>query len=191
MTSVALQTWRGTAHAALDEIASAHRAVGGRGPGRRYATQEINHAYVVLLSSQFQRFCRDLHSEAVEHLVNAVNPSSVRPIVRARFFEGRKLDRGNPIPANVGSDFGRLGFSLWNVVQARDRRNARRRAHLERLSAWRNAIAHQDLDPAKLVPARVRLQDVTTWRSACNGLAVEFDRVVRAHLRSLVGVAPW
>lgn len=66
--SAALQTWKSTAKGALDEIAAAHAAVGGQGPGRRYATQEINHAYAVLLSSQFQRFCRDLHTEAAAHV---------------------------------------------------------------------------------------------------------------------------
>lgn len=56
------------AKGALGEIAAAHTAVGGQGSGRRYATQEINHAYAVLLSSQFQRFCRDLHTEAAAHV---------------------------------------------------------------------------------------------------------------------------
>lgn len=191
MPSVALGTWQSSARAALDEIASAHRAVGGSGPGRRYATREVNHAYAMMLSSQFQRYCRDLHTEAVLHLVSALTPTSLRQIVRASFFEGRKLDRGNPNPGNLGSDFGRLGIDLWDAVRRRNPQNATRQAHLERLTVWRNAIAHQDFDPSTLDPPHLRLKDVKTWRSACNALAAELDRVLGDHLTSLVGAASW
>jgi len=192
VTSVALETWKSTAQTALDEIAAAHSAVGGQGRGRRYATKEINHAYAILVSSQFQRFCRDLHTESVAHLVNALTPPSLRPVVRARFLDGRKLDRGNPNPGNLGSDFGRLGFGFWDAVKNRNPQNQNRRNNLEKLSVWRNAIAHQDFTPATLdPPPPLRLSTVRNWRSACNGLATEFDRVLGAQLMSLVGTAPW
>src|SRR5262245_49179539 len=112
MPSIALARWRTDGVAALDQLVSAHRAVGGLGPGRRHATREINHAYCVMLASQFQRFCRDLHSEAVQHLVVAVVPTTAAEILRARLLEGRKLDMGNANPSTLGSDFGRfkLGF---------------------------------------------------------------------------------
>ena len=74
MPSVALKYWQNQGQAALDEIVAAHTAVGGLRRGRRYATEQINYAYAVLLCSQFQRFCRDLHTEAVECLVSAVMP---------------------------------------------------------------------------------------------------------------------
>src|SRR5579884_2178893 len=63
--SAAFQEWSTVRAASLDEVENAHRSVGGTGPGRRYATQQINQAYAVLLSSQFQAFCRDLHTECV------------------------------------------------------------------------------------------------------------------------------
>ena len=190
VSSVALKTWKKDAKRALDEIAAAHAAVGGQTRGRRYATQEINHAYAVLLSSQFQRFCRDLHTEAVAHLVAAVLPPSLRPILRARLCDNRKLDHGNPNPGNLGSDFGRLGFDFWAAVHGRDTRNPGRKSQLENLAGWRNAIAHQDFDPAKIVPP-LRLAEVQRWRSACSAMAHEFDQVVRDHLVTLVGVRPW
>ena len=190
--SAALQTWLTDANGALDEIAAAHVAVGGGARGRRYATQEINHAYAVLLSSQFQRYCRDLHTESVAHVVNAVAPAALQPVVRARFLEGRKLDRGNPNPGNLGSDFGRLGFSFWTEVNARSPQNQGRKDKLEKLSVWRNAIAHQDLDPTVLdPPPPLRLGTVKAWRSACSALAREFDKVLGAQLTVLVGQAPW
>ena len=66
MPSLSLQHWNAVRLPRLDEIERAHSSVGGTGPGRRYATQQINHAYAVLLSSQFQGFCRDLHTESVD-----------------------------------------------------------------------------------------------------------------------------
>lgn len=146
----------------------------------------------MLLSSQFQRFCRDLHTESSAHVVGTVTPQSLRPMMRARILEARKLDRGNPNPGNLGSDFGRLGIEFWPAVRARDQRNEKRQTALAKLSAWRNAIAHQDFDPATLdPPPPLRLATVNAWRSACGALAREFDEVLRAHLTSLVGVAPW
>lgn len=105
--SAALNRWNTVGQQALDEIEEAHRAVGGVGRGRRYATLQVNHAYVALLSSQFQGFCRDLHTEAVAFIVGAA-PAVLRPIFRNTLVQGRKLDHGNPNPGNLGSDFGRL-----------------------------------------------------------------------------------
>jgi len=118
MASQSLSTWRGPAARALDEIEGAHMAIGGRGRGRRYATQQINQAYAVLLSSQFQRFCRDLQSEAVDELAGAVPSLIVRDIFRSQLTAGRKLDTGNPNPGNIGSDFGRLSMNFWPEVLA-------------------------------------------------------------------------
>lgn len=192
MTSQSLQRWLKSRSAALDEIEGAHAAIGGSSRGRRYATQQVNHAYAVLLSSQFQGFCRDLHSEAVDHLVNNVTPAAVQAVLRARMTDGRLLDKGNPNPSNLGADFGRLGMMFWAELDRCDRRNARRRAHLEKLNAWRNAVAHQDFDPRKIGPRlTLRLQDVQAWRSVCNGLACSFDKAVGRHLTGLVGKSPW
>src|SRR5437763_4095521 len=100
MPSNSLLQWRGGRATALDEIEAAHAAVGGTGRGRRYATQQINQAYVVLLSSQFQRFCRDLQSEAADELVRDIASSDLRDIFRSQLTTGRKLDVGNPNPGN-------------------------------------------------------------------------------------------
>lgn len=66
MPSQSLVHWSSKRSVGLEEIESAHRSVGGTGRGRRYATSQINQAYVVILSSQFQGFCRDLHSESTD-----------------------------------------------------------------------------------------------------------------------------
>src|SRR5204862_5713960 len=102
MPSLAFQHWLGVRLAALDEIENAHRLVGGTGPGRRYATQQINQAYAMLVVAQYQGFCRDLHSECVDHLLRPVTSASLLLVLRTEFLTNRKLDRGNPNPGNIG-----------------------------------------------------------------------------------------
>src|SRR6266436_2726315 len=118
MPSVAFQDWSTARAAALNEIETAHRSVGGSGRGRRYATQQINQAYAVLLSSQFQGFCRDLHSECADFLAAQISPVSLRSVAHTLLTQGRKLDRENPNPGNIGSDFNRFGLPFWPTVQA-------------------------------------------------------------------------
>jgi hypothetical protein len=145
-----------------------------------------------MLSSQFQRFCRDLHSEAVDELASAVPSLVVRHIFRSQLTAGRKLDTGNPNPGNIGSDFGRFAMDFWTAVLALNVRNATRRASLEALNRWRNAIAHQDFNPAQLGgTVELRLLQVRRWRTSCNLLAVQFDVAVAQRLTTILGVAPW
>lgn len=171
----------GDAGTALDRMEHAHRAVGGSSPGRRYATQQINQSYLVMLSSHFQQFCRDLHSEAVD-----------LPIVLSSLTSDRKLDRGNPTPGNLGSDFGRLGMAFWPDVNALHRQNAARARRLELMGYWRNAIAHQDFaGNARHLEGRteITLADVRQFRSTCEALARGFDRAVLAHIQTVAGPA--
>jgi hypothetical protein len=112
-------------------------------------------------------------------------------IVRVEFLFARRLDRGNPTPANIGADFMRLGVGLWPQVRRIDVRNNSRGRRLEQLSRWRNAIAHQDLERATLVPARVHLRTVRRWRRTCDALARSFDRVMNGYLASVTGSKPW
>jgi hypothetical protein len=192
MPSVALQDWTVVRAVALDEIENAHRSVGGSGPGRRYATQHLNQAYAVLLSAQFQAFCRNLHTECVDALVPRVAIRAFQPRLRAELLWNRKLDRGNPNPGNIGADFARLGLGFWAVVAPADARNPARKAQLEELNLWRNAVAHQDFDPVVLGGSTtLHLARVRSWRSACNGLAESFDEGIRRFILALTGTSPW
>jgi hypothetical protein len=191
MSSQALTSWSTIRRSELDEIEAAHRSVGGTGPGRRFATQQINYAYAMLLSSQFQGFCRELHSECIDFLTASVLPTTFRVLLRQEFAFGRKLDKGNPNAGNIGSDFGRLGLSFWDDVESVDTRTAVRKELLEELNLWRNAIAHQDFDPNLLGSATLRVSKVRDWRSACDGLASSFDEAMRLHLTALTSNSPW
>jgi hypothetical protein len=72
MPSQAYRQWRASRANELDQLEAAHTLVGGTARGRRYTTQQINRAYAVLLASQFHGFARDLHTEAVIHLVGII-----------------------------------------------------------------------------------------------------------------------
>ena len=191
MPSHSLGRWSSERSDALDEIENAHLSVGGSARGRRYATQQINHAYATLLSSQFQGFCRDLHSECVGHIIS-LTPPRLRSHIRSQYFWGRTLDRGNPNPGNIGTDFSRFGVAFWTLIRADHHLNERRQQYLEELNAWRNAIAHQDFDPMKLGGATVlHLAIVRQWRSSLDLLAVSFDNVMFSYLKPLLGADPW
>src|ERR1700722_10408886 len=135
MPSNAYHCWSVPRAAVLDEIESVHANVGGTERGRRYATQQLNRAYAVLLSSEFQGFCRDLHSESADHVV-ATAPAQTQEIIRTQFLWGRQVTRGNPQAGAIGSDFGRFGVSFWDDVYALHARNARRRELLDELMGW-------------------------------------------------------
>lgn len=187
MPSASLRIWQTTRAATLDEIEAAHSSIGGTGRGRRYATQQVNHAYVVLLSGQFQGFCRDLHTECVKALVSTL-PAPVQPLTEDSLLLDRRMDRGNVTPANLGSDFGRFDIQFWPTLYQADQRSARRRFSLEEMNGWRNAIAHQDFSR---LSGTVQLQQVRRWRSACDALSIAFDDTMKRRLLALTGAAPW
>jgi hypothetical protein len=192
MPSRSLTTWQADSRRALDEIEAAHRAIGRAGPGCRYAAQQVDQAYVLLLSSQFQRFCRTLHSECIDHLTSGFAPATIRTIFRRQLRLGRKLDSGNPNPGNIGSDFDRFEMSFWPAVIALDPHNRTRQALLTMMNQWRNAVAHQDFSRPELGGRnQLTLAEVRRWRSACEHLAVDFERVMYHYLGSITGSAPW
>ena len=146
----------------------------------------------MLLSSWFQAFCRDLHTECIEHLTTAISHPTVRMIVRQRMMEGRKLETGNPNPGNLGADFSRLGIELRPALLARDHQARARQDALGELNRWRNAVAHQDFSSASLQGRKqVRLTEIRQWRQVCESLAVDFERVMYDHLLSATGTRPW
>lgn len=132
MPSASLLRWNGERSQAIDEIEHAHVMVGGSERGRRYATQQINYSYTTLLSSHFQGFCRDLHSESVDYLVAGI-PAQFQVFLRNELIWNRSLNRGNPHPGAIANDFNRLGVDFWHDVYAVDARNERRRELLQEL----------------------------------------------------------
>jgi hypothetical protein len=176
----------------LDQIESAHALVVGAAQGRRYLTQQLNRAYALRLSSQFQGFCRDLHTETVDFLVAVIPPVAFRVAMREELLWNRQLDRGNAHQGSIRGDFGRLGIrDFWAKVDARAAGNDQRRQRLDLMNEWRNAIAHQDFDPSKFGGTVLRLRQVKSGRQSCRVLARSFDDLMRDYVQSVTGVAPW
>jgi len=196
MTSQALVAWEEERATRLDKLVFAHQAVAGNGPGRRWLTEEINHALIVRLAAEFQGFFRDLHDESITAFIDQAIPGSaeIRTTIRALLENGRKLDNGNANWANIVSDFSRFGVSLARELEAmQPRYYAGRRDKLHRLNAARNAIAHND--PVKLAACEAEqplsLATFTSWRKALDGTATGVDRVMSAYLIDLTGTRPW
>jgi hypothetical protein len=139
----------------------------------------------------FKVFAVTFHSESIDHIV-ATAPVHVQGLMRVQFIWNRSLDKGNPHPGAIGSDFNRLGVDFWDEVYALHARNERRRELLQELIDWRNAIAHQDFNA--VAPAgdpTLHLETVRNWRRAVNTLARCFDRVMCNYLGALLGASPW
>jgi hypothetical protein len=193
MGSQSLARWNGESAAALDRMEEVHAQLGGSGPGRRYAMQQVNESFLVMVASRFQRYCRDLHTETLDCLMQVVTDPNIAPIVRGAFILGRQLDSKNAQPSALGSDFGRLGMKFWDEVYEAHRKNKTRKERLEVLNAWRNAIAHQDFSDARLgARTDVRLGEVRAFRRLCSALALSFDKVALAHVKAVAGpTAGW
>jgi hypothetical protein len=195
MPSLSLDVWQTGRSQRLDELESAHQSVGGQSRGRRFATQQLNRAYALLLAAQFQGYCSNFHSECASSIVATIPDPAIRGIVRANLLLGRNLDRGNAGPGNIGNDFGRLGVSLWPALYALGARNQIRNKKMEELNSWRNAIAHDDFgDRTKFPQGRnsvLHLSRVRDWRRTCNKLAIDMDRIMGNYLTKLLGHSPW
>ncbi len=186
MASIALQKWLTSRTVELDEFETAHKAVGKAGRGL------INQSYVMMLSSHFQGFCRDLHTESVQHLVRKLTHPDFEYIASVNLTTARRLDQGNPGFDNIRLDFDRLGLDLQTELIGHSAQSERGKEVLKEIIAWRNAIAHQDFDSNKL-GGRItpRLQQIRTWRRVCDQLARTMDTVMKDHLQSLIGAEPW
>jgi hypothetical protein len=193
MPSISYRQWRSVRASALDEITRAHTAVGGTRRGRRYTTQQINRAYTLLLASQFQGFCRDLHTGCVEHILGVLAPPpALWRVLQGEFTRGRQLDRGNAQSGSLGADFARFGMDFWLALATFDADSPRWRSDLDLLNEWRNAIAHQDFTSPRLGGIiNLRLAQVRTWRTSCRRLARAMDEVMRQRMQTLTGVSPW
>lgn len=195
MGSRSLEDWYTDASAAFDEIENAHRAVGGAKRGRRFVTQQLNYAYVTLLAARFQGFARALHTQTADVIATGAPTADYEVLILESLTHRRALDRRNAHPDAVTDDFGRFVIDVRVEVDAADRRNPDRRSKLEGLIAWRNAIAHHDIDEklarGALDPVKVHLATCKGWRSALTGLAGSLDTVVANRCEALGLSRPW
>jgi hypothetical protein len=196
MVSASLVTWRSSRLRRLDRLRAAHEAFGS-GPGRRWETEELNHALVLRLASEFQGFARDLHNEALDAVVLAAARSApgLETPLRSAYVAARRLDRGNADPGTLDQDFGLFGVKLWADLESRyPGRCAAWNRKLDALCLARNGIAHDDRKKLAMTEAwgwPITLRSVDRWRSALNGLTQGMDHVVGEYLSRIIGASPW
>jgi hypothetical protein len=94
MPSRALTAWSTSSAAALSQL-QAHRAIGAR-------ALQLHYAYVLLLCAHFQAYCRGLHSDSTQLLVDSIHPG-VGAVLDANLSFGRQLDHGNAQPSALGA----------------------------------------------------------------------------------------
>jgi hypothetical protein len=194
--SVALEEWRGASARSLDEIESLHRLVEETSPSAPALIRQITYAYAASILAQFQRYCRAVHTEAVDALVAVMpGPAALAAVFGGVMVERRFLDRANPTPSNLNRDFMRFRFKLWTNIEADDGRNRRRKEKLTQLCEWRNAIAHGDISrrqaAGRLVPRELDFETCRDWRQALDGLAVSIDTVTAMGCQALGCSEPW
>ncbi len=190
MGSQALQDWRGVRRERLDKLVAAHRAVAGAGPGRRWVTEEINHALLIRLASEFQGFCRDLHDESVGRFVSlgVRNQPDITSIVRLSLMGSRRIDRGNASWGNVKHDFmSSLGIDLARSLKNQAVQYPHWVRYLEWLNATRNALAHADEEKQALCAEQhpLTLATYRKCRAAVNAICTHMDRSLDVHLSDI------
>lgn len=196
LTSSALDHWRTTASAKLDELETVHSSFSGAGPGRKWGTSQLNRALFLALSAQFQGFCRDLHDAAVDVHVSHATPAQA-PVLQTLLTRGRKLDTGNPRPSALGADFSRLGFAFIPALNSASPSAADQLRRLERLMDFRNAVVHGNeaaigAFARHALPIKPTKKSYTEHRKTLDSLAGTMDDVVAANLSSLLGTSlPW
>jgi hypothetical protein len=147
MPSLALITWQNDRTARLDRLEAAPASLDGMGPGARKLTEELNHALVLRLATEFQGFVRDLHDEAASALVAALAPHNPprQERLRVPYEHARRVDRGNADPEALRRDFELFDLHLWDELRHRNPKRGRRwRDRLGLLHEARNGLAHAD-----------------------------------------------
>lgn len=196
MTSKALSTWQSERARRLDRLEAAHAAVGGSGPGRRWITEELNHALILRMAAEFQGYARDLHRDAGNAVATALAPDdpALQATVVLPYQLSRRLDRGNADPNALDHDFGMFGIDLWKRLQRRSpTRSPRWQQRLALLNQARNGLAHADDQKLARVESAgwpLTLRAVRKWRGTLDGLARAMDRVVLDHVESTFGPRP-
>lgn len=191
MGSAAKQEWDTVARARLDALEQVQREVAGRVPP--WAAEHLARGLFVILLAHFQTYARDLHDDAIEVHVAHANPRQAS-ILRDLARQGRDLDRKNPRPAALGSDFARLSIPVVGRVRAFGPASAQALWSLDLLATFRNAVAHgNEGEVAGLVAhgdIAPTLRSFREQRGHLDTLVGSMDIVVPAELADRLQVPP-
>jgi len=188
MPSRAYLRWRHDRSPRLAEVEAQCAATLASAVPNPLLADENLRGYVVLLSSHLQGFCRDLHTECVMAIAAAV-PATMRLAIQTLGLSGRELDGANPKFETIRGDFERFALNLSDELSVQPA-NALWITHVGHLNLWRNYVAHHKIAlPAAGGP--LTLPTARDWRTSCDGLAAELDRIMYNHLWALIGTVPW
>lgn len=196
MPSHSLVRWQTDRLARLDRIESQNSALGGAVPMDPQLIDENLRGFVMLLAAHFQGFCRDLHSECVQAVANAV-PAPMLFMFQTLGELGRELSGSNAKYTSIKADFERFDFDLTAalttdpaVAPGTLAANQSHISRIDHLNKWRNYAAHHNATPPT-TGGPFALPTVLLWKAACHELAAELDRVMYNQLVRLTGTAPW
>lgn len=118
--SDALTRWRHERCEVLDSLEAFTLKLLGGLRDRRTVTEHLTLALFVRLLLSFRAFATFHDDAAIRIVFDLPDGFAARvPVLLAVLVKGRKLDRGNAAPGNIGADFGNLGMSLWPAVYAK------------------------------------------------------------------------
>ncbi len=193
--SQAYAAWTTTRSDDIDRVFDVHHKLTGRSAGRRWEAEHLIGAIVARLVAEFQGYCRDLHDEAVDHVVGrlGVTDPGLLALTRAAYIRDRDLNKGNPTWNALKNDFERLGMQFQKDMNDQFKSTPALRKKLSDLLYARNAFVHAD--DVKLIDCRNRnvlwLRQMRIWRAALNRLVGSIDTATSAHLKVLTGQNPW
>jgi hypothetical protein len=199
MPSRSLLKWSTDRLVAMDRLERVHGLVTGGLRGRPRDVTELNHALFLRLAAEVQGYCRDLHDEAIEALLAPalVPNNAVRDALRLALENGRRLDSGNAGPGNLGTDWARLGATLWDDIYTAYPSPRAGGMDWNRRLTWlngaRNGIAHNDTAAIATAHADhpLTLSTFRVMRGRLTRFATALDAVTGAYLRVTTGMAPW
>lgn len=144
--SKAHTAWTTTRSADIDRVFDIHHKLTGRAAGRRHDAEHLLGAIVARLVAEFQGYCRDVHDEAVDHVVGClgITDPGLLALTRAAFIRDRDLNKGNPTWNALQNDFGRLEMRLTADMDSRFTTAPALRTKLSELMYARNAFVHSD-----------------------------------------------
>lgn len=196
MNSPALAAWRSSRLGRLDRLLAVHPDSTGSGTDPAVA-EEWTHALILRLASEFQGFCRDLHTDASKAVARALAASDeeIRLLILVGLTTDRSLNRSSADPQTLAKDFARFRITLWVALEERHPRSVPLwHEGLRYLHLARNGVVHDDLGKLASVQAEgweLKLGTVVRWRNLLDEIVTAMDDVVSTAIADLFGNIRW
>jgi len=195
MTSPALTTWQSRRLPRLDRLIALHPDTAGSTTDPAVA-EEWTHALVLRLTSEFQGFCRDLHTDLARTIARLLTEQNenTRSLVFAGLTRRRALEQYSATVESISGDFNRLSVDLVVLLSTHPRAGPQWADELTLLHVARNGVVHDDPNKIeKLTQAsrELSIETVTRWRNWVDGLVGAMDDVASSRMSELFGVIRW